>query len=299
MNASNIAPGLCPDVSNDDYHSGPGVSKSHLDDIAPECGNSPKHYWAKRLNPEREPEVKTEAKILGDAIHKAILEPDELARHFVTVPPDAPKRPSITQINALKPSLESQGQIAYWRDFNREHVGKLVLKPAEMKTVIACRDAIHLHPQAKLLFQEGSPEQAYYAIDPETGELIKCKLDYDRLEVAGQGVDLKTTESAEPFAFGRSATKYRYDVQGTWYPDTIHAAYGPGIVEEFIFVAIEKDFPHAVGIFPMDAMDVPAARSLARRDLARIRQCRESGVWPDFAEERSPLRINQHARRAA
>src|SRR3546814_1967815 len=79
------------EISNDDYHAGPGISKSHLDSIAPELGQAPLHYWHKYVNPERERAEPTAAMVLGTAIHTAILEPD-LLNQTVVAGLDIPRR---------------------------------------------------------------------------------------------------------------------------------------------------------------------------------------------------------------
>jgi hypothetical protein len=290
-------------ATNAEYQASDGVSKSWLDDIAPECGNMPLHFWAKRIDPNRVVVPKTPALILGDAIHTAILEPDTVSQRLIASPADAPRRPSITQINAKNPSADTVSSIRFWKDFDAEHRGKTCLGPEDMATVIRCRDRIHTHPVAKGLFQRGNVEQTFYAIDPETGALVKCRTDYERIADAGMLVDLKSTEDAGENPFGGSATKYRYDVQGVWYPDVIHAAYGPGLVQRFVFVAIEKEWPHAVGIYFLEREDEPAARFLARRDLQTILDCRaaeaanDDFAWPDHGAVPRPLAIRRAARR--
>jgi hypothetical protein len=288
MDGSIIVPGLAPEMTNDAYHSSAGTSKSALDDMAPP--NAPIHYWHNRINPDREQEEKTPALILGDAIHKAVLEPDLMEKHFITIPEDAPKRPSISQINAKKPSLESQGAIAYWRDFQVEAAGKIIMKPDDMQMVMDVRDAVHRHPLAKGLFTGGKAEQTYFAIDPTTSELIKCRVDYDRLEDVGMFVDLKTTEDASPEGFGRSANKYRYHVQGGWYPHVVHSAYQQtGIVESFVFVAVEKSPPYAIGVYYLEPDWAADGLDEGMEDLRRIKACRDANHWPDFAEQALPL----------
>lgn len=296
MNGNFFAPGHYPGMSNDAYHSAPGVSKSKLDAIDPESGFSPLHYWHKHVRPDREPEVRTEALILGDAIHKAILEPDLVDAHFIVVPEDAPRRPTKAQLNAKKPSLESKGAIDYWRDFTAEHAGKEILKRDQMDIVLGCRDSAWANPQVSNLLSAGEAEQSYFAIDAETGALTKCRLDWSRLEIDGGVVDLKSTEDASPRGFSYSARKYRYDVQDPWYRDVLAAAHqGVDVVEYFSFIAIEKEPPHAIGIYYLEPEEVKAGRELARRDLELIIRCEREGRWPDFSERPQPLRIRRAA----
>ena len=90
------------ECSNDQYHGGPGVSKSHLDAIA---GASPLHYWHKYINPNRERAEPSQALIMGSAIHSIVLEPDLFTGEYITVPEDAPKRATKAQINAKKTAI--------------------------------------------------------------------------------------------------------------------------------------------------------------------------------------------------
>lgn len=288
---SDIVIGLNPGQTNEEYHGSEGVSKSKLDDISPELRKSPKHYWAKHIDPEREPEKRTDAKILGDAIHKAVLEPDLVSEHFVVLPPDAPARPTKQMLEAKKPSLESIQRQNWWADFQAEHGDKTILTADQFKTILGCRDAVHTHPIARGLFSGGNAEQSFYARDPQTGALIKCRLDYDRLEKEGMIVDLKSTLDASEDGFGADARKYRYDVQGWWYPNVIHTAYNDfDIVRHFVFVPVEKEWPHAVGVYHMTAELVPAAEAMARRDLGLIIDCMARDEWPDFSTRDAPSR---------
>lgn len=63
--------GIYHDISNQEYHAGPGVSKSQLDDI----GINPAIYqWRKDAPVD---EQKLSALNMGTALHCALLEPDE------------------------------------------------------------------------------------------------------------------------------------------------------------------------------------------------------------------------------
>ena len=75
-----IAPGIYHDLSNEQYHSGPGVSKSQLDDIA----ESPATYiWRKNAPVDTE---KLQALDMGTALHCLLLEPDEFDSRFIKAP---------------------------------------------------------------------------------------------------------------------------------------------------------------------------------------------------------------------
>lgn len=255
--------------TNDEYHSGPGISKSHLDTIA---GSSPKHYWHKYLNPDREPNEPTPALVLGSAIHSIILEPDLFTQDYVA-----------------NPGIERRSNAgkAEYAAFVAENKGKTVLDDEQMQACLAIRDAVHFHPVAAGLLTGGAAEQAFYAIDPETGELIKCRTDYMAGDII---VDVKSTEDASPDGFGKSAANFRYPVQVCWYQDVLDAAFGEH-PQHWAFLAVEKKPPYAIGIYFPDATDVARARVAARRDFMRIIEHKRSGQWPDYADVARPLAL--------
>lgn len=273
------------DETNDEYHGSVGsVSKSHLDVIA---AGSPRHYWHKYLNPNRETEEPTPALILGQAIHSAILEPHLFTSEFAAVPEDAPKRPTSTQLKAKNPSLETTEAIQWWAEFNKAAEGKTVLTADNFRICMDIRDAVHSHPVASGLICDGKAEQSVYAVDGETGETVKCRIDYLTADMI---IDLKSTEDASPAAFGKSAAKYRYPVQQAWYQDVLDSAFGEH-PPYWIFLAVEKTPPYAIGIYYLEPEDVTRGRIAARRDLLTIASCRRANAWPDYGTDARPLPI--------
>jgi len=279
MNRPIIAPGNYPDMTNDEYHAAEGVSKSHLDEV----GITPAHYFARYLDPEREEEEKTPALIIGDAIHKAVLEPDLFEARFVARPKGIDGR-----TNAGKAQLA---------ELYAEAGDRTILGTDDYKTAVKVRDAVHRHPLAAGLFREGSAEETFFANDARTGALVKCRCDYFR-PTHSMIVDLKTTESASEENFARSAGRYLYDVQAAWYPDVIESLYGE-VIETFVFVAIEKSPPYAVGVYYLEPEDIQIGREIAHRNLDMIIKCRETNFWPDYAGMAGPrpLKIPRYMRR--
>lgn len=258
--------------TNEEYHSGPGISKSHLDAIR---YASPRHYWHKYLNPDREPEEATEAKVMGTAVHTAILEPDLLTSHVVAIPPHINRRTNMGK--------------AEWDEFTTANAGKCIVSAENYEYCLAIRDAVHRHPVASGLLQGGKAEQSFYAIDSETGELMKCRTDY--LHDSGRMiVDLKTTDDASPEGFGKSSANYRYPVQPAWYNRVLDAAYGEH-PQDWVFLAVEKKPPFAIGIYFMEPDVLARAEIAAHRDFMRIVEHRRSGEWPDYGYTPMPLAL--------
>lgn len=258
------------EMTNDEYHAGPGISKSHLDKIA---GLSPLHYWQAYINPDREIQEQTPAMALGTAVHSAVLEPDLFTSEYV---------------KAEKFDRRTTAGKQAAADFEAAHEGKIAITPEDYEMCMGMRDAVHRHPIAAGLFSGGAAEQTFFGIDPESGELIKCRTDYIKIS-HGMVIDLKSTEDASPAGFGKSSANFRYPIQGPWYLDAIQAAIGEEL-EHFVFVAVEKKPPFAIGIYYIDEVTMQLARQAARRDFDRIIECRQADYWPDYSQDSaSPL----------
>lgn len=260
--------------SNEVYHAGPGISKSHLDAIN---GRSPRHYWQRYVNPDREPEEQTDATIIGTAVHTAILEPDLFPSQVIESPGF---------------DRRTKAGKSEWEHFSQLHAGKIILKPDDYEHCLRIRDAVHRHPVASGLLHGGQSELSFYASDAETGELIKCRTDYLRDDLI---VDVKTTDDASPAGFGRSAANYRYTVQTAWYHHVLDSAFGEH-PHHWVFLAVEKEPPYAIGLYWVEPTDLERARIAARRDFLRIVEHRRSGTWPDYGMDPQPLAMPSWAK---
>jgi exodeoxyribonuclease VIII len=267
------------EMTNDEYHAALGVSKSHLDFVA---DNGLRKYWFKYRAPldQRIVQKQTPAKILGNAIHCAVLQPD-LLRSLYIADPGIDKRS-----NAGK---------AEWAGFCAEHAAKTILKDEDFQTVLAVRDAVQRHPVARGLLAGCRFEQPVFAIDPETGELVKCQV--DALHEGGNHiVDVKSTDDASPNGFGKSAFNYRYDWQPPFYQDVLDAAFGEH-PPHWVFMAVEKEPPYEIGLYFIDPDQVERGRLQAREQFMRIVNASRVNEWPGFGDEVQPLSLPTWTRR--
>lgn len=264
-------------MSNDDYHAAPGTSSSQIKEV---IDKSLLHFWHNHINPDREPEERKKHFDFGTAAHAAILEPDLLDQVCAVSPP----------FNLRSPTGRAE------RDkFAEENPNKAILLPDEYQAVLTIRDRVHKHPVMSGLLTGGKAEQSFFAIDPETGELIKCRPDY--LHDNGFAmIDVKTTRDAAPGAFGRDSANFAYDISVPWYFDVLDALYGE-VPQHFIFLAIEPEPPYAGGLYFAQPHDIERARVAARRHFLRIVNARRTDYWPDYAEEVMPLVLPGWVRR--
>lgn len=264
---NDIAPGVYDSLSNDDYHGGPGTSKSGLDIIR----RSPMHfaYRASAANDNKA----TAAQAFGSAFHCAVLEPDRFAETYVVAP---------------KCDRRTKEGKQTWQDFIDANPRAEHLTADEMETLQGMCAAVRAHPAAsKLLSAAGRAERSFYWRDPETGELLRCRPDYLRDD--GIIVDLKSTHDASPEEFMRSIANWRYHVQAPFYIDGVNEAIRQADLsmaraKAFVFIAVEKTAPYAVGVYMLDAESMEVGRLEYRADLRTLAECRASGVWRGYGD---------------
>ena len=150
--------GLQPDyLTNEAYHSGPGVSSSNLKTMD---SKSPLHAHYEKYHQTPQ----TEAMLEGEAFHIITLEPHTFNDHVVVLPEGETLRS-----NANK-KLKTDAIAA----------GKLFIKHDQFKLVSEMRQAVLDHSLASnlLMRMEGTIyERAVFWHDKQTGLLCKVKLD--------------------------------------------------------------------------------------------------------------------------
>lgn len=240
-----MQPGVYRNIPNDDYHGGPGDSKSGLDLVR----KSPALLRAVKTGQrERKP---TKSQMTGTSIHAMVLEPDLVARTYAL--PFATPDGTLTTMDEMKAALEAaevpfkksakKGEleaairaalpdVPLYSDeraaYEVANEGKVIIEPEEWVRLENMLAAIRAHPAAmKLLSGAGEAELSCYwhepVIDPATGEdtgetiLMRCRPDYWRRD--GILVDLKSTSpgGASRDEFARSIDNWRYYVQHPLY----------------------------------------------------------------------------------
>ena len=248
--ANNIFPnGIYAGVSNQDYHSSPGISKSGLDLI----NKSPAHY---QFATPRKPSA---AMHIGTAVHTAILEPELFKRDYMLLENIDDKRKSEYK-EAVK-------------QFGKENV--LIKQEASM--IKGIQESINANPAASnLLNQEGYAELSFFATD-ENGILLKCRFDF--LTESGLAIDLKTTQDASPYGFSKSTNEYRYHVQHAFYNHVYMLVTGNPLLS-FVFLATEKESPFFNKPYTLTRESLEIGNYYMRKNLSAYTESAKTGHWP-------------------
>lgn len=261
--------GIYLDLSNEDYHAHPAISKSGLDQI----NRSPAHYKAWLEEPSKE----TPATMFGTAFHMAVLQPDLFKERYV-------QNPGIDR--------RTKAGKAEWGDITKR--GITVLSDDDFKAIEGMRDSVMAHPIARQLVEESVHESSGIWLHSEFDVLVKCRPDIWH-EEKGIIADIKTTTDARIEPFGKSSFYYRYDVQAAYYRDIWYNLTGSPVFA-FIFVAVEKDPPYAVKLYNVPAHVMACGRQEYRRDLATYAECLKSDTWPAYPHDIAELELPKWAR---
>ena len=257
-----IPDGVYLDITNQEYHSGPGISKSQLDDIA----ISPAVYqWRKNAPIDEE---KLTALDMGMALHCLLLEPDEFEKRFI-VAPEFNRRTNAGKEEEKNFLLECA------------NTGKTVMTFEEGWKLRLMRESVMAHPNARwLLEQPGYAESSVYWTDSETGE--QCRIRPDRrLGNYPILVDVKKVDDMSRFE--RHVTEFRYDVQDAFYSTGHEAIFNERPAFLFLIVSSSIDCGrYPVRVRPLEDEWKAAGAVKFRRDLDLFHQCRERDEWHDM-----------------
>ena len=262
MNAPESLPlGLVRDMPPERYHATHAMSAGGLKRMK----RSPAHFYGLQLDPNRpEPGDPTPAMKNGTLVHTALFEPDQVAARYVVKPEGM--------------NFSTKDGKA-WRDAQTLEI----VEDVQMRAALAQAAAVRAVPDLAALLADGYGEASAFWIDPETGELCKCRPDWT--SPAGDGVilvDGKTCQDASPAGFGRAIWNMDYHLQAAWYSDGFEAATGLR-VHGFVFAAVESAWPHVAAPYMLGDDVLEAARRENRRLLNRYAECRRTGVWPGYA----------------
>jgi hypothetical protein len=236
-------------TTNADYHADPAISASHLKAVM----QSPYHYWSRFLDPKRPTVEPSSAMRLGSLAHCTVLEPDELSKRYSTCLP-----------RNTKAGKEQAAELAA--------AGIEAVTESDMALALNMAASVRQHPYAAALLANGKAEQSFWADDLATGLRIKARPDW---YTGTTIVDLKTCSDASSGGFSRACATFAYNLQAQHYLNVCFA-------ERFIFLAVEKTYPYAVGVYELDAAAMAAGAEQCRIGLQTISDCRAINEWPGY-----------------
>ena len=231
--------------SPNDYHAGPGISKSDLNRLL----QSPAH-WRQGIVKE------TPDKRLGTAAHCCVLEPESWEVRYRCIDKRNKKTPDD---------------------------GKIALPPQAWETCLAIREAVWNHPTCQTLFMEGQAERSVYWIDPATLLLCKARPDWSRPGMLVD-LKTTTDASPAGFARAIRKYRYHLQA-AFYLDGWEAAGGDPVEEFIFIAVEktppITKD---TVGLYRLSEATLMTGRQLYDDALHQFNDCLTRQTWPGYSE---------------
>ena len=278
-------PGIYDSITNDEYHSSPGLSRSAI----MEFKKSPKHFQHKYLNPDYKKPEPSAPMQFGTALHTALLEPKEFYNRVIIKPEEKiliGKLPLLKDVGRLmydQAKLQQEqnriakeaAQIA----FEIESAGKIILTFEEKKKLDSMCEAIYSDEYAKDLLVDAIYERSIYWIDPETQLLLKARPDiwHDAFIV-----DYKTCADASERSFGWEVKNYGYYMQFAMMNEAIKNILGIDM-RDFVFLAQEKTEPYLPAIYQLNMQSLDKGIEEFHHLLREIKSCMESNKFVGYS----------------
>jgi len=256
-----FASGLHEGLSNEDYHASEPVSSTGLKRILV----SPAHF--RYPNPFNA----TRAKEIGSAIHCRILESDRWDTDYKVVECDA-------RTSAL------------YKAACKDHPKERVLTSAEYENVLGMQKGCMRNPRFREIIEaDGKYELSLFTTDPETGVPVKVR--YDKLIPSIlQPFDLKKTQKADRYNFGKTIQSYGYHISAALYQIAWEWEFKEKM-QPMLWGAIEEQSPHIGMVYRPDDEMMVVASVLLRQALNIYAECLDSDNWHGYLDDSEEISL--------
>jgi len=211
----------------------------------------------------------------GKIVHKRILEPEAFHRLYLLQP----------DFGAMQSSTNRAKRDAWLAEQDPEAI---IVEQKDIDTANGMYESIMRHKTARLVIENGRPEVTLRWVCPRTG--LRCKIRVDWYsEAFAFAMDLKSTDDASPLWFGQTVARYDYHVQHCFYSEGIKANGLP--IDNYIIMPVEKDPPHAVATYHIDAASEERGFQLLDKSMDLMKQCVENDHWPAYSEDITTLTL--------
>lgn len=263
------APAIERDEPDFVYHDRSEIGASMLEDFR----ENRQVYRAAYVDKTRAKREATPAMQFGTLVHLRVLEPAKFAEVVADPPPEiAPDG---------KKWLRRKGSDheKWWQDELDRREGKIVADQAMLNRVNAAAAAIKRHAFTAGMLESGESEVSHYWTDDWSGLRCKCRIDW---LAAGGAIDIKTCPNASPAGFARSAVQLGNYRKQAHYRAGLAAVHGEGF--PIVYVAVESEWPHRVGVYELDDLDRDGSslgRQQWRESLGSLANCLAKDEWSE------------------
>lgn len=258
--------GLFEGISNEDYHSGRGISSSSLK-YATKAMALYQAYLNKTVSFEE-----TEAMRLGTATHKMCLEAYDFGSEIIIGPKFGRK------------AADKEAK----KEFYEEHEGKTIITADQYEHCSRMTESIMSFPLVDEIFNSGKPELSGYYVDnggDETfldgsyrGTNMLCKYRPD-WRTDWCLADLKTTRDISKQAFSRTIHNLQYHISAAHYLEGDRIL-GGDPDKQFVFLCVEPEPPYLAMVYVLDEDSLQLGKEDRRQALNAIKLARDTKEYP-------------------
>lgn len=267
--------GMYLDISNADYHSAEGISKSTLDKVAQ---GASQYLWSLSCPLATNPNTK--ALDIGTLIHCMLGEHDEFEKRYIVQPDFGDLR--------LK---ENKAQKQAWEE-ERANSDLIVISQDEMNMANDIYASCLAHPLASKYITDKNAisESSIFVTDKDTGLQLKVRPDI-LLPHKQLIVDIKTTSDFNNFE--KSIDLFRYDVQQAMYTEVVSKHYG--VKFDFVFLVVSTK--QNMGRYPVKVVKLAKSflskgKTIFRRDVERLKEIIDKGITDEYCIAELPFYYN-------
>lgn len=235
-------------MSNEEYHAHENISSSDVKDVATKTMK----HWKGKIRKE------SHAFDLGTAVHAMLLEPEK-------------------DLVLRGPETRRGKEWAQFKE-DAQNLNKLPLTSVDFDHASDMAEACLSNSMAANLLtnKELIAEASFFVQCPETKIGLKTRPD-GFLASAGIVIDVKTCQDASPNGFEKAIRAFRYDLQQSFYRYCLDLENIK--TTNFIFIAIEKEKPHAVACYELSDKYEKFARQEMMHTLMKIKRAQENNDY--------------------
>ena len=270
-------------LSYEDYAAQPGLRASHLKKMR----RSPAHFKASMAE-EKKPSAALE---FGKKFHFAIENPEKF-RDLMVIEPEFVGKTKDGRDSTR--SAEAKEKKAIW--YSDLRPDQIVVTAEESFNLTGMLNSVTKHKLVGKLIRTGVRETSLWTKDPETDLDLQCRFDF--ISEYGHPVDFKTTMDASKGSFTWDIFSDKFESSPFYILAAAHYAHIARVSkqvngESFYLVAVEKEPPWGVVVYPLDLGALDVGERHRARLTRQYAQCVKTGEWPCYEERAVPTEIPQ------
>jgi exodeoxyribonuclease VIII len=271
------APGLYPEVPEEEYHAAELPDNSCLSDLL----LSPAHcYW--NLTHPRPPSPSMQ---LGTAVHLLVLEPQSFNARYAAAPGcDANTKKGDRCSRTASVCRDGEWFCSQHDQGEGPSSGPEIVDPQFLENVWAMKESLMAHKEIRSMLEgeEWPREMSTVFADPESGFNCKTRIDLMRPDITTL-LDLKTVRygGAKERSFAKSIFQFGYHRQAAFYLHGMNQL-APGLYDEFGWIVVETEPPYACALRQLEGKAIDLGREHVLPLLDKFAECAQQNEWPAY-----------------